>query len=454
MPEPDEVASISLPGVAVSRAFTIEVRTRDGGLLTTHPDPLALAVAYDDADVGIAGGDVDKLRILRWDPSRAAAVVLPTTVDRNARSLSARTDHTSLFLIAAVPIGAPAEIAALASAPWGSDPIAVGPIPSRMPRVGGEPTAAAWPSWRELAAVAAATVLAALAIAGATLPSAVEHEPQPEPTRSPERERRRRRRRRSRWRFNWRPRRWYLLLLVPPLLLALTLFDQRARLVAGTLLQMPRLVGAIGGFGQPASVLLIGQNADEPRPTGGFMGSMGLVSIENGRLRTFDYRNSNEWEDGRAGRVLAPMPLERYGGLGGWLMRDANWSPDFPSSMREIDWFWRRDQPTRPAAAIAFTEETLAILLRATGPVRIPETGEVVDAANVRRWILYQLYPLGPDGRPVYVVGAKTQVLSSLARAAILALHLYVHSAQPAEGGRLWRRCRHDVQPHRRRPAV
>ncbi|MCH2189289.1 DUF4012 domain-containing protein, partial [Candidatus Gracilibacteria bacterium] len=47
------------------------------------------------------------------------------------------------------------------------------------------------------------------------------------------------------------------------------------------------IIGASG----PRKYLIVFQNADEIRPTGGFMGSMGIVTIENGQLIDFDKRD-------------------------------------------------------------------------------------------------------------------------------------------------------------------
>ena len=132
----NEWTGISLPGVTISRAFTVDVRRPDGALIELHPRPLTLAVAVENADVAAAGGDPSKLRILRWDPTRRVGIVLATVYDRGAGTLSATTDHTSLFLIAATPPGEVGEIAALLKAPWGEQVIPPGRLPARMPRVG------------------------------------------------------------------------------------------------------------------------------------------------------------------------------------------------------------------------------------------------------------------------------------------------------------------------------
>lgn len=393
IPSPSELAAIQLAGVPISRAFTLELRRLDGTLVRTHPRPLTIAVAVVDADLAIAGGDVSRLHLLRWEPDRHAARVLATAVDRVAGTLTAETGQTSLFLIGAVPAGAGPEVAALASAPWApAAPALV--APSRMPVLSAapaagslvQPTTASGPSPTVGGALLGTALAALLSLVTVILA-----------LRSPPRLRR------------------ALLLALPIVLVAAALLYPPTRLVLSTIAALPRAIAYLGGFDAPRSFLLVGQNADEPRPTGGFMGSFGLASVEGGRLVALDYRNSREFERADAPRILPPAPLERYAGFGTWQMRDANWSPDFPTAMEQLDWFWRRDQGRPLDGAVAFTEEAIVRLLAALGPVTIPETGDVVSADNVRDWILRELYPVGPDGQPYYDPQGKTRTLSSLA---------------------------------------
>ena len=388
-PDPGVLAAISLPGAVVSRAFTVDVTRGDGSAIVTHPKPLTLVVGYADVDLGFAAGDPRRLHVLRWDPDRRVAVVLDTTVDLEAHTLTAQTDHTSLFLIAGVDPTAPREIAARARAPWGADPAPTAPIPSAMPKVGGADATPTLP----LGPLAGGALLAAAATATVGV---------------------------GRRRLGLgRPRRRYAVLGVLIAAALLSLLSPTARLIAATALRLPQLAWTVGGFGGPRTFAVISQSSDEPRPTGGFMGSMGLLTTHDGRVQDFDYRNSLEFDDSRAPLVAPPAPLQRYAGLGGLLLRDANWSPDFATSMEQVDWFFQRDHGVALDGAVALDEDALSVLLAATGPVTIPETGEQVGADDVRRWIAFQLYPLGPDGRPTYSPNAKTQVLSSLSRAVL-----------------------------------
>ena len=401
VPDVNEIRALYLPGVAISRAFTLDVTGVDGARLTTHPRPLTIAVAYTDADVAISGGDVQRLRIIRWDDQRSVAVVLPTRLDQTALSITAETRQTSLFLIAAIHSATTNEIAAVPSAPWGTEPVTPSQIPRRVPNVGSEPAAppVVTSPWYVLIPLLAISLvaIAILRLRRKSTDSVLTGEHRPR---------------------IWRARGdWRWLVFGFAVAAALGMLDPTVRLIASTVARAPKLLLLLAGVGWPSNLLVIAQSTDEPRATGGFMGSFGLVTMRNGQIVDFVYRNSSEFEQPNVAHVPPPMPLQRYAGLGGWLMRDANWSPDFPTSIAQLDHFWAREQPTRFDVAITVNEMVLEMLLRATGPIVVPETGETVDAENVRRWILWQLYPLGRDGMPTYQIGAKSEVLSSLGRA-------------------------------------
>jgi hypothetical protein len=77
-------------------------------------------------------------------------------------------------------------------------------------------------------------------------------------------------------------------------------------------------------------------------------------------------------------RDVPPAPLERYLGVDAWFFRDANWSPDFPTSAeRMLDTYTREIQMASsspgemPNAVIALEPGLFRELLRFTGPITV-----------------------------------------------------------------------------------
>jgi hypothetical protein len=56
-------------------------------------------VKYSNADLEAAGSDVSKLAIARYDDSDNKWTILPTTLDKNALTLSATTNWFSIWVV-------------------------------------------------------------------------------------------------------------------------------------------------------------------------------------------------------------------------------------------------------------------------------------------------------------------------------------------------------------------
>ena len=144
---------------------------------------------------------------------------------------------------------------------------------------------------------------------------------------------------------------------------------------------LPALLGADG----PRRYLIMAQNEDELRATGGFLTGAGLVTVENGRIADLRFRDSSDVDNITAKPYdFPPQPLYDFMGLELFVFRDANYWPDFPTSARKaIDLYaYGLDLPPLDGA-IAIDQEFLRLLVEATGPVPIPDTDKVINANNL-----------------------------------------------------------------------
>ena len=128
--------------------------------------------------------------------------------------------------------------------------------------------------------------------------------------------------------------------------------------------------------------LLVFQNNTELRPSGGFMGSVAEVRVENGKIThvyvpkggTYDLKGQ------LTERVVAPRPLQLVNPL--WQFQDANWFADFPKTAEKIRWFWSKSgQPTLDGV-VAVNASFMEKLLAVTGPIDMPEYGKTITADN------------------------------------------------------------------------
>jgi len=139
---------------------------------------------------------------------------------------------------------------------------------------------------------------------------------------------------------------------------------------------------ALLGFNGPRTYLVIGQDSAEIRPTGGFIGSAGLITLDRGVLVYQEYRSSYDFDAPAAPPVPAPDPLQQYLGVPIWSLRDANWSPDFPTTARQLIAFAQRDLGITPDGVIAFDNDAVSQLLAALGPLTIPGFAQPLTADN------------------------------------------------------------------------
>lgn len=148
-------------------------------------------------------------------------------------------------------------------------------------------------------------------------------------------------------------------------------------------------VTALDGLGSPAggagkkTYLILFQNNLELRPAGGFIGSFGLLTFEKGRLIKIlvdDIYNL----DGGLKEIIAP-PVEFITDLGQnrLYLRDANFEPDFPSSARIAQTFYKKEAGESVFGVLALDLWGSAKLLSAVGGLDLPEYGEKVDGNNL-----------------------------------------------------------------------
>lgn len=144
---------------------------------------------------------------------------------------------------------------------------------------------------------------------------------------------------------------------------------------------LPALLGQDG----PKRYLILAQNEDEMRATGGFITGAGVLTLEDGRIVDLNFRDANEVDDWlQKPYDLPPQPLYDLMGLELFLFRDANYWADFPTSAREAMDLYAYGQGEAPLdGAIAIDQEFLRILVEALGPVPVPGTGLSIDADNL-----------------------------------------------------------------------
>ncbi len=154
---------------------------------------------------------------------------------------------------------------------------------------------------------------------------------------------------------------------------------------------LPQLLGADG----PRVYLILAQNEDELRPTGGFITGVGEARVEGGKIVSLTFRDSYAVDDFSLPYPDPPEPLRRYMGIDLWVFRDSNWSPDFPTSARKAVSLYRPGYPVKVDGVIALDQEAVRRVVEALGPLALEEGKEPITGRNI---ISFMRQAWAPEG--------------------------------------------------------
>lgn len=162
---------------------------------------------------------------------------------------------------------------------------------------------------------------------------------------------------------------------------------------------LSRVIPYLAGYPEPGNFLLIMQNNDELRPSGGFIGVFGLMKTENATIKslaTYDSYHldmpavvSGKWS------LQPPEPLAKYLKVKNWYLRDANWSPDWPTSAKNIQKIYHGEKAAISEesedfnAVISFNPDFVAELFDITGPIMA--RGELYEKENFQELLQYSV---------------------------------------------------------------
>src|SRR5690606_14865862 len=157
------------------------------------------------------------------------------------------------------------------------------------------------------------------------------------------------------------------------------------------LMNAPELLTAAMGLNEQQSYLILSQNSDELRPSGGYISTFGWMTVRNGRVTGYNYSPTT---------ATSPNPPredeQRQISLPDWWIRynrpiyaawDGSWYADFPSTADMAMWYYNKgNNPQSPVGGvIAIDIIGFEKVLAALGSVVVPGYTEVVTPENFRQ---------------------------------------------------------------------
>lgn len=134
------------------------------------------------------------------------------------------------------------------------------------------------------------------------------------------------------------------------------------------------LIPPVLGYPDERIYLFLLQNNNELRPGGGFIGTYGLMKVANGEIVSLKTDNSYNLDEAAKNLpvIVPPEPMQKYLKAKAWYFRDANWSPDFPTSAKQAIQFYEREGGQKNVdGVVAITPTTIVELLRLVGPISV-----------------------------------------------------------------------------------
>lgn len=144
-----------------------------------------------------------------------------------------------------------------------------------------------------------------------------------------------------------------------------------------------RLAPDVLGLTGPKTYLILVQNEDELRPTGGYITAAGTATVHFGRITNLSIEDVFAIDDLKLNYPLPPQPLQEYMNAHIWLLRDSNWSPDFPTSAALAQALYTATRPKKIDGVVALDQASLRIMLEATGPLSVNGFPTPINAGNL-----------------------------------------------------------------------
>jgi hypothetical protein len=157
------------------------------------------------------------------------------------------------------------------------------------------------------------------------------------------------------------------------------------------------LAGRLLGSPEPRRSLVLVQNEDELRATGGFISAAALMTVQDGRIMALAFEDSYSVDDLSKPYFAPPAVIRDYMGADLWLFRDANWSPDFPTAADKAAELYAYGRGERVDGVIALDGQGVQALVEALQPLEVAGADALVTADTLQAYMRGSWSPDGGD---------------------------------------------------------
>jgi len=142
---------------------------------------------------------------------------------------------------------------------------------------------------------------------------------------------------------------------------------------------LPSLLGLDG----MRTYLVLVQNNHELRGTGGFITSIGELSLAEGKVVDFTFVDSYAIDAQGGPYPRAPLPMQRYMNIDLLLLRDANWSPDLPTTAQIARSIYAQETGRAVDGVITIDLRAVELVIGALEPLNLAGSDITLTGATV-----------------------------------------------------------------------
>ena len=180
--------------------------------------------------------------------------------------------------------------------------------------------------------------------------------------------------------------------------------------------EIPSIAGASSEG--PKSYLLLVQNEDELRPTGGFITAAGTLLLRNGEIGSLDFKDTGDLDNWERPYPVAPWQLQQYMNSPVLIFRDSNWFTHYPTTVLYAEYLYSYVSDHSVDGVIAFDQHMLVKILQAIGPIEVKDAEYMIDSSNVLEYMRASK-TLAAENRLEYNYDRKVFFIENLASAVL-----------------------------------
>lgn len=174
--------------------------------------------------------------------------------------------------------------------------------------------------------------------------------------------------------------------------------DKKIDRIMNMLPGLVKILGAQEEENPENDFIVLLQNSDEIRPSGGFIGSYLKVKMSSGEITEFSLEDVYDIDDGFKEIIEPPQEIKKL--TDRWFFRDSNYHGDFRISGKKALELYEKEHAASeadgaykqvPNTVFAVNHNLLGRLLEVTGPMEIEELSHPFTAENYRHVLTYMI---------------------------------------------------------------